>query len=117
MNNAKRKKRATSKNSHVRNYLFPSGIGVVAFIVYARTIHYSFVFDDIENILNNPSFFKFQPSQVWQFLIQPWRALVQISYGYTHYLFGFNPAPYHLVNVLIHVLNSVFVFGIARLLA
>jgi protein O-mannosyl-transferase len=117
MNNAKRKKSATSQNSNVRKYLFPSAIAVIAFLMYARTIHYGFVFDDIENILNNPAFFKFQPSQVWQFLIQPWRALVQISYGYTHYLFGFDPAAYHLVNVLIHVLNSVFVFGIARLLA
>jgi protein O-mannosyl-transferase len=117
MNNAKRKKSAASQNSKFRKYLFPSAIGVVAFILYARTIRYGFVFDDIENILNNPAFYKFHPSQVWQFLIQPWRALLQISYGYTHYLFGFNPAAYHLVNVLIHVFNSVFVFGIARLLA
>jgi protein O-mannosyl-transferase len=107
----------TSQNSFAPKWMLPSAIAIVAFILYAHTIQYGFVFDDVENILNNPAVFKFHPSQVWQFLIQPWRALIQISYGYTHYLFGYNPAAYHLANVLIHALNSVFVFGIARLLA
>jgi protein O-mannosyl-transferase len=117
MKNAGKKNATIPQNSAARLILFPSAIAVVAFIVYAPTIHYGFVFDDIENILNNPAFFQFQPSQLWQFLIQPWRALIHISYGYTHYLFGFSPAAYHLVNVLIHALSSVFVFGIARFLA
>jgi protein O-mannosyl-transferase len=103
------------KNAY--KFFFPSAIAVISFILYVRTIYYGFIFDDVEHVLNNPAVFHFKPSQIWQFLIQPWRSLIQISYGYTHYLFGFNPAAYHLVNVLIHVLNSVLVFWIARLLA
>jgi Flp pilus assembly protein TadD len=117
MKSARGKEIAISLNRDAGKYLLPFAVAMAAFLVYARTIPYSFVFDDIENILNNPAFFKFHPSQIWHFLVQPWRALVQISYGLTHYLFGYNPVAYHLVNVLIHTINSVFVFGIARLLA
>jgi tetratricopeptide (TPR) repeat protein len=117
MNRYRKQDAATSQNQYARSLLLPFAVAVIAFAIYARTLYYGFVYDDIENILNNPAVFNFHPSQAWQFLVQPWRALVQISYGYTHYLSGFNPAAYHLVNVLIHVLNSVFVFGIARFLA
>jgi protein O-mannosyl-transferase len=117
MKNARRKRIAASQNGNIGKYLLPSVVAIAAFLVYAGAIHYGFVFDDIENILNDPEFFNFQPSQAWHILIQPWRALIRISYGYTHYWFGFNPEAYHLFNVLIHAINSVFVYGIARLLA
>jgi len=89
----------------------------VAFAVYARTLSFGFVFDDIENILNNPVVLKFQPSQSWQLFLQPSRALTTMSYCINHYIFGFEPAAFHSVNVLIHVVNSVLVFGIAFFVA
>ena len=112
-----KKSPSPSKNSVYKSLGFASAIAVTAFIVYAHTISFEFVFDDIENILNNPAIIHFQPSQLLQTFTEPWRAVIQLSYGFTYYIFGFNPAAFHLFNVLIHVINSVLVFGIARLLA
>jgi protein O-mannosyl-transferase len=92
-------------------------VAAAAFIVYAKTIAYGFVFDDVQNILDNPVIYNFRPGQLLQIFAEPWRAIPQISYGLTHYLFGFNPVVFHLSNVLIHAVNSVLVFAICRLLA
>jgi protein O-mannosyl-transferase len=92
-------------------------VAAVAFLVYAKTIAYGFVFDDVQNILDNPVIYSFRPGQLLQIFVQPWRAIPQISYGLTHYIFGFNPVVFHLFNVLVHVVNSVLVYAISHLLA
>ncbi len=100
------------------NMLLPA-IMVIAtgILVYARTVPYGFVFDDIENIVKNPAISDFRPSQLAHAFAQPWRALTLISFGLTRYLFGFNPAVFHLTNILIHSANALLVFGIAHLAA
>jgi protein O-mannosyl-transferase len=101
----------------LKKLAFPLAISAIAFITYARAIGFDFVFDDVEHILNNPLIYNFRPSQFWQLFSLPWRAVPHISYALTYSIFGFNSAVFHLFNILIHVLNSVLVFGISRLLA
>jgi hypothetical protein len=43
--------------------------------------------------------------------------LVFSSFWLEHRLFGLNPAPFHLLNVLLHLVNVVLVFRLARRLA
>jgi tetratricopeptide (TPR) repeat protein len=95
--------------------LYPALIAVVAGIVYSNTIGHDFVFDDIENILNNPVVNR--SNSLWQSvksLDQPWRPVTQFSYALSFFFFGFNPKIFHLTNILMHMINSVLVFGIAR---
>jgi protein O-mannosyl-transferase len=100
-----------------QNTLSPLLIAFVAFFLYVRTTGFDFVYDDVEHILNNPAIFNFTPSQFWVLLWQPWRAMPQITYGLSYYAFGFNSGIFHLTNVLLHVFNSILVYGIARTLA
>jgi hypothetical protein len=116
-------KKVDSKNKvlfpyHITNdFTYMLAISSIGFILYAHTLSFGFVFDDIDNILNNPAILSFQPSQLLSYFAQPWRAVTQISYGLTYFIFGFNASVFHLINVLIHIVNSVLVFGISRLLA
>jgi protein O-mannosyl-transferase len=107
----------TPQHNNAKRLVFPLALSAIVIIIYARSIGFDFVFDDIEHIRNNPLVYNFQPSDLWQLFSQPWRAVTQISYALTYSFFGFNAAVFHLFNVLIHGLNSVLVFGISRLLA
>ena len=86
--------------------------------VYLNTLGHGFVFDDFRGIFNNG--LVSAPTgmpEVWPILREPWRPLVQFSYAITHLAFGFDPRAYHAGNILIHAINSVLVYAIARLLA
>jgi tetratricopeptide (TPR) repeat protein len=90
----------------------------MAAVVYSNTARYGFVFDDVEGILNNPLITRFTSlSKAAQFLREPWRALTQFSYALTILFAGPNPRVFHVTNIVIHLCNSLLVFGIARLVA
>ncbi|MBZ5535407.1 MAG: tetratricopeptide repeat protein [Acidobacteriia bacterium] len=93
-------------------------VGAVAFIVYSNTLDHSFVFDDKVAILNNPLVTHCQSwQQVAQLLKGSWRSSTLFTYGLTFYLAGFNARYFHAVNISIHVINSLLVFGVALLAA
>jgi len=93
-------------------------IAITATAVYANTLRHGFVFDDMEGILNNPLINRFSDlSQISQFFRERWRSLPQLSYALTYYFFGFDARAFHAVNIAIHAINSILVFGIARLAA
>ncbi len=46
-----------------------------------------------------------------------YRPVAFLSFGLEHSLWGTNPAGYHVTNLLLHLVNVVFVFGLARRLA
>ena len=93
-------------------------VGAAAAVVYWRTSGYGFVFDDVPGILNNPLVLRFNDlTQIWSILGEPWRAVTQLSYALTVHFFGPGPRAFHITNILIHVVNSLLVFGIARVAA
>jgi tetratricopeptide (TPR) repeat protein len=88
--------------------------GAAAAAAYAGTAGHTFVYDDIEGVLNNPLVRGFGSlAQAGSFLRETWRPLTQLSYALTHYFFGFEAWAYHLGNVLIHAADSALVCLIA----
>jgi protein O-mannosyl-transferase len=93
-------------------------IAALAAVVYSNTATHEFVYDDVPGILNNPLIAKITNlSQAAQLLREPWRPLTQFSYAFTMLVAGPDARAFHLTNILIHVINSLLVFGIARQVA
>jgi hypothetical protein len=96
-----------------------------AFLLYSRSIPYSFVYDDIWRIvtnksiqtLDNPSrFFVDRKTQasIPDLERDSYRPVVTLSFALDHFLFGLRPAGYRIENILIHGLNGVLVFLLAQ---
>src|SRR5881296_1852373 len=93
-------------------------IATIALAVYWNTSAHGFVYDDVEGILNNPLIARFSRlSDASQLLSEPWRPVTQLSYALTIYFAGADARPFHVTNILIHAINSLLVFGIARRVA
>ena len=80
-------------------------ITALVFAVYANALHNDFVSDDLPAILNNPD------------IAHPFAALsiASFSNSINYFIGGFNPFGYHLLNLILHALNSVMVFFLLRL--
>lgn len=91
---------------------------VVVLALYSNTLSNSFVFNDSTLVIQNPyivgmrSWPKlfthgFWPEELGQKLYQP---LTMLTYGINlRFLGHMNPSPYHVVNVLLHAVNSALV--------
>ena len=86
------------------------------FVIYSNTLHAPFYFDDYPNILNNS---RVQNLWDWASLFNdnPTRFLSHFSFAINYEMGGTSPLGYHIVNISLHLLNSLLVFGIARLLS
>ena len=80
----------------------------LAFQVYAPALGGPFVFDDTYQPYYTPDF----PSAL-HFWITGVRPLLMLSY-WVNYQFSQTPGGFHAVNLLIHLLNSLLIFFIAR---
>ncbi len=87
-------------------------------VIYAGTLNNPFVFDDAPNILENSSI------RVTELDFPSLRAAVSegtnitrplgcLSFALNYYFGGYDPAGYHLVNIVIHLINGVLVYFIA----
>jgi tetratricopeptide (TPR) repeat protein len=105
---------AAARNRSARWWIYPATIAValyVAFQVYAPALSGPFVFDDTFQPYHSPGFSS--ALRVW---IQGVRPLLMFSY-WVNYKFSQAPFGFHVINLLIHLLNSFLVFCIARKLA
>jgi tetratricopeptide (TPR) repeat protein len=94
---------------------------VIAFAgaaVYANSFGGPFIFDDKASIVDNPTIRHLWP--IWPALRGPSRAgvggrpLLNFSYAVNYALSGSGVWSYHALNLLIHVLSGLTLFGIAR---
>jgi tetratricopeptide (TPR) repeat protein len=94
-----------------------AGLCLVAFLAYAQSLSFGFVYDDETQVLRNPwirdwsQVGKFFFTDVWRFATEersnyyrPFHMLVHAA-GYT--LSGLKPYGYHLINVLLHCANTL----------
>ncbi len=92
---------------------------LVAFLAFARTISYEFVYDDDAQVLRNPwirdwsKVGQFFFADVWRFrndtpgnYYRPFHMLAHAA-GYT--LSGLKPYGFHLINILLHCLSTLLV--------
>jgi len=101
-----------------------AAIAAIAAICYAGTLSGGFVFDDVEIIVQNPlvtgpdaALSEIFTSHYWQHVIPSgnlYRPLTILSYRLNAAVDGLEPAGYHAVNVILHLLCACLLLPIAR---
>ena len=106
--------------SHCRIVVFSIiALSVLIFSIYGNSFDCSWHFDDEPNITDNPNLHLKEIT--WENLRRAlysdrnnptilYRPTVCLTFALNHYFGGLNVFGYHLINVLIHVLSSVFLF-------
>lgn len=91
-------------------------VAAIAALLFAPSSFFLFAYDDALQITGNPLIVQssFSGTSLIDLFTKPtpgnlYRPLTLLSYWFTYWTFGLSPAPYHLVNVLLHAINSVFV--------
>ncbi|QEM66786.1 tetratricopeptide repeat protein [Geobacter sp. FeAm09] len=111
----------TTRTTATRHAGFPLAHAAIlvtlAVLVYANTFQVPFVLDDSENIVENPVI-----RSLGNFLANgsgyenfPNRFIAIFTFALNYYFGGLNVAGYHVVNLAIHVINALLVYGLAAL--
>jgi len=88
---------------------------LAALIAYHNSLKGSFIADDFDGIVNNPSI-----KHWWSALFPPsdtttgGRPLFSLTFALNYALGGMNPWGYHVFNLLVHTLAGLTLFGIVR---
>ena len=87
--------------------------------VYANSLRGPFIFDDLPSIVDNPTILSL--SNIWQVLSPPHggqtvggRPILNLSFAVNYALTGSQVWSWHVVNIAIHVLAGLCLFGIVR---
>lgn len=109
------------KLPHVYFILFAAG-----FLVYGNAIFHPFVHDDVAFIAQNPQIGNLDLKNIFVQLASPsgqsaiintyYRPVLELYYRLVYHFFGLDPHAYHLINILLHVLNGCLVFALLCLI-
>lgn len=113
------------RNINARVRLLVTAILIVCALAYAETLRYGFVFDDREQILQNPLvqswgkiprlFTHHVWADVYPDSVQNYYRPIFLLWLLIHYkLFGENPLGWHLTAVALHLLVTLLVYLLAR---
>jgi tetratricopeptide (TPR) repeat protein len=99
--------------------VIPVFIALVTFVVFLPALRAGFVsWDDDKNFLANPNYRGLGLTQLrwmWStFLLGHYVPLAWMTLGLDYFLWGMNPAGYHLTNVVLHAANAVILYFVAR---
>ena len=87
-------------------------VGIVALLSYCNSFSVPFVFDDRVTIVDDDSIKDI--GKIWQVFLSDSageiRPLVSLSFALNYFWGGLNVFSYHVVNLLIHILNGMFVY-------
>ncbi len=92
--------------------LYAAAVVLAGFAIYWRTLAGPFLFDDAD-LLEVTS--AVRNKNLWIILTGP-RPLLILSFAFNHWLTGWNPFYFHLVSILLHVLNTLILWRVARLI-
>jgi tetratricopeptide (TPR) repeat protein len=103
-----------------RTWLAAALLAGAAVLAYANTFQVPFLFDDIPSIVENPTILRLWPPG--QALSPPseggvtvsGRPILNLSLAINHAISGLDLWSYHALNLLIHVLAGLTLFGVAR---
>jgi tetratricopeptide (TPR) repeat protein len=85
---------------------------VAGLIAYANSFAGAFVFDDMLNIVGNPRVHHLWP--FWRVMAGRSRPLVELSVAINYALGGLDPWGYHALNLAVHLLAGLTLYGIVR---
>lgn len=98
--------------SALRVALLASALVAFGALAYANGLASPFVFDDIPQIVQSETLVPIWPGLA-TFLGRQ-RTVTALTFAWNHALGGFEPFGYHLVNLAIHLLAGLCLFGIVR---
>lgn len=99
-----------SAGRHLLAFLLLALVGTV---VYFPSLTVPFVYDDLWEIVGNRALDDLSDLRsVLQY--NPARALLMLTFAVDRWLWGTNPLPYHVENLLIHLLAAFFLYRIAE---
>lgn len=101
-----------SSNSLLQRAALVVALIVIGAAVYANSLTAPFIFDDIARITGDASIRDL--GSLSQVLGNTRRPLVKLSLAINHAVGGENVVGYHLVNVSIHILAALALFGVVR---
>jgi tetratricopeptide (TPR) repeat protein len=90
---------------------------VAVILVYANSLHAPFVFDDVQSITENTSIRRLASTAIWSpppGVTVSGRPIVNASLALNYALGSSDVRGYHLVNVAIHALAALVLFGLLR---
>jgi tetratricopeptide (TPR) repeat protein len=100
-----------------------AGILLITGLIYLPSLRNGFVtFDDPQYVVDNPYIKGFSPENLRTVLTTDangtgnYHPLTMLSYMVNYSISGLDPASYHLVNLLLHLVNTLLVFWLALLL-
>jgi protein O-mannosyl-transferase len=97
--------------SQMRRYL-PGVLLLSCIVVYANSLYAGFVYDDTRTIQESLRLRYLLSQKVTEWLCGRWFA--DLTFAVNFAVGGLNAADYHLVNVVIHALSGMLVYGIVR---
>lgn len=105
---------------------------ILCILLYASSLHGAFVYDDFQTIVKNPyikdlkyipDYFDPRHTEMWSFhqaQRQLYRPILLTSFAFNYYLSRLDSFSYHLVNLILHIINTLLVYkavqNIVRLL-
>ena len=91
---------------------YPLALVALTVLAWANAFSCAFIFDDKTMIVGNPRLHHLWPP--WQAVTVPTRWLVDLTFALNHAFGGFNPADFHLTNLLIHLVAGLLLYGVIR---
>lgn len=112
----------TETDSHkgkIIGVLFAFFVPIIVFLVYSNSIHGPFIFDDINNILDNNAI-KLTNLSIESILSagfdspHPRRFLAYMTFALNYYFYQDGVESYHIVNILIHCITGFLIYFFTR---
>ena len=100
---------ATLEPTEARRDFLPLLLIVAGFVVYMGALKAPFHFDDVLFIKLDPAI-----QQLWPIGGHPNRPVLTISLALNNAVAGMDPAHFRIVNVAIHILAALFLYGLVR---
>ncbi len=89
--------------------LYPAGLVLLGLAIYSRSLTGPFLFDDTDLIESSV----IRARNIFIILTGP-RPLTNLSFGFNYRLTGFNPFAFHVVSLVLHLVNTLLLWGVAR---
>lgn len=91
---------------------------IIGWYLYAPALNAPFVFDDVDNIVNNPHIRlnSLSPEEIIKVLRSPCvrRPLANTIFAFNYYFGRYDVSGYHVVNLAIHIFTAFIIFLVAH---
>src|SRR3989304_8984282 len=92
-------------------------ISLAVLILYSAALRQNFISDDFSVIERMKNTFNLYDVFISDFLVgDSYRPLMQIIYAISYSLFNLNPVGYHVISLILFILNNILLYDTVKLL-